>query len=241
MVGQTYHGSKEKYRYYGHTTTGAKHGCKVQRIPADEAEKVVLQYLKQSLVDSGYFDRLKKRLKEQSESSVSANTSEIARVKSELKELDQEASNIFKLQSGGSFGDQALKLISERLEDIAKKKSALSNYLSDVQHRAADGVTAAEDADYIKGKLVDFENGFRKSTPTQKKRLIRKTIKQIALTKENLAIWFYRSDEEEIPGRKLKLVRVEGAEGPVTLASEASPNRQVRCLDIRGNGDPIPT
>lgn len=52
------------------------------------------------------------------------------------------------------------------------------------------GLDASESAEYIKDKFVDFENGFHKGTDNQKKRFVHKTIKQLALTKDKLAVWF---------------------------------------------------
>jgi hypothetical protein len=127
--------------------------------------------------------------------------------------------------------------MSERLADIAKKKSVLTLYLADVARRVEESIDAGRSASYIQDKFVDFENGFRKATSAQKKRLIQKTIKHIALTKENLALWFYLPDEDEIPGRKLKLVREGPAVEEISLVSSVVPKQSVGCLDIKGNGD----
>ena len=241
LVGQTYHGAKSKYRYYGHTNLGAKNGCEIQRISADEVETVVLKYLKESLVKTGYFAGLKKTIARHSQSSSKGTSHELARAKSELQKLEIETSNIFNIQTQGSFGAEALKLMSERLEDIGKKKTALKTYLKTLEHQASESLVAGEAADYIEENIVDFENGFNKSAPGQKKRLIRKTIKQIALSKDSLALWFYTSaEDEEIPGRKLALVKSDGVSGTQGLALVSKPNQEVPCLDIRGNGDPGP-
>src|SRR6185437_15932921 len=101
LVGQTYHGERQAYRYYGHTTTGAMHGCKIQRVSADEVEEVVLKYLRQSLVDNGYFKRLVGRISEIAKRTVSSSADEVARVKRELADLEHEAGNVFRIQSQG--------------------------------------------------------------------------------------------------------------------------------------------
>jgi hypothetical protein len=104
--------------------------------------------------------------------------------------------------------------------------------------RAEESIDAGRSANYIQEKFVDFENGFHKATAGQKKRLIRKAIKHIALTKENLALWLYMADEDETPGRKLKLVRDKTADGGLSLASVKVSKPPVGCLDISGNGVP---
>lgn len=237
LVGQTYHGHSAKYRYYGHTTTGAKNGCKIQRVSADQVESVVLKHLKQSLTQTGYFEQLKERIQECSRKSASENMEEVARVRSELRELEQETTNIFRIQSQGDFGTEALKLMSERLDGIAKKKSSLSAHLAQMEQQVEESADAAQSAGYIQQKFVDFEHGFRKATAGQKKRLVQKTIKQIALKRDELALWFFMDESDEVPGRKLRLVRDEVAAGGLALTANPVSKLSVGSLDIEGDGD----
>lgn len=67
---------------------------------------------------------------------------------------------MFRLQAQGCFGQEAPKLMSERLEDIAKRKSALTSYLTDVERRAEKRIDAAESANYIKERFVNFGRRF---------------------------------------------------------------------------------
>lgn len=89
--------------------------------------------------------------------------------------------------------------------------------------------------------MVDFENGFRKAPPAVQKRLLRKTVKQLALSRDKLSIWFYTSDADDVPGRKLKLVRDENDSDGVYLVSggkTALPKLAVGSSDIGGYGEP---
>ncbi len=241
LVGQSYHGENAVYKYYGHTTLGAKNGCKVQRICADEVESVVLNHLKENLVKAGYFDRIKNKIKEYTKKTVSGSSSEISRINDELQILEQETTNIFRIQAQGSFGSEALRMMSERLENIAKKRNQLTEHLKLTETKVAESIDASESAEYIKEKFIDFENGFHKSTDNQKKRLIRKTIKQLVLTKDKLAVWFYlNEDDEKTSGHKLKLVRDEDSEVGFSLVSgdHFSVSKQSGgSLDIGGLGD----
>ncbi len=238
LVGQTYHGEYSTYRYYGHTTTGSKHGCDIQRVSADEVEEVVLKYLKRSFADTGYLEHLARRISDATSRTISSNNGEAARVKTEIGGLEQEARNVFCIQAQGSFGPEALKLMSDRLEEIGKKKASLTKYLIELDQKTDECVDASKSAKYITEKFVNFENGFSKATNAQKKRLIQKTIKQIALTKDGLALWFYLTDSDEIPGRKLKLIRDEAAKGGLALYIEPGATRLDRSLDICGSGAP---
>ena len=236
LMGRTHHGKHGAYTYYGHSVSSSKHNCKIQRVSADEIERVVLNYLKKSLHNTGYFSRLTSRIDEITKKTCSGTTEDLVRVKAEIKELEQEASNVFRMQAQGDFDQETLTLMSERLATIAKRKSELTKYLAELEHRAEECVDASTSSSYIKEKFVDFENGFRKATSAQKKRLIQKTIKQMALTKDGLALWFYMSETDDLPGRKLKLIRDEAAEGGLSLISGADSNDVDRCLLICRNG-----
>jgi len=57
------------------------------------------------------------------EKSSTNYTEKIRKLKAENKNLEQESVNIFMMQAQGNFNSDALKMMSERLEFIAKQKS----------------------------------------------------------------------------------------------------------------------
>lgn len=168
--------------------------------------------MKQSLVTKGYFTKLRQKIEKYTKVLFGDTSAEVDRVKKEIRELECEAVNVFKIQNQGNFSSDALKLISERLENISKQKIQLSSHLVTLERNLEESIDASQSADYIQEKLVAFENGFHKSTPAQRKRFVRKTIQQVVLKADSLAIWFFQSEEDETPGRKLKLVRDESHE-----------------------------
>lgn len=74
-----------------------------------------------------------------------------------------------------------------------------------------------------------------------KKRLIRNTIKQLALAPDKLALWFFANpDDRDKNSRHLQLVRDEVSEVGVSLVSrenQPSSNHSAQGLFIVGNGD----
>lgn len=233
LVGATYHGSHSEHRYYTHTTSGSRHNCKVQRIWADEVEAAVLKHLKEGLVTKGYFKGLQQKIERFAKKSIGNTAAEIMRVKKEISDLETEAVNVFKIQTQGNFSAEAIKMISERLESISKQKALMLTHLLKLEGKVEENIDAAQASDYIKEKILAFESGFRKSTPAQRKRLVRKTIQQIALKEDSLVMWFFLSDDDEVPGRKLTLVRDESHESGLCLVNgfeNSAPNRQVPIL-----------
>ena len=200
-----------------------------------------MKYLKESLQQAGYFKRLEKRFGEISSKTTKGSAEELVRARAELAEVTQEASNIFRLQGQEAFGADTLKTMSERLDIIARKKEHLTKHISAVERNLNECFDAAEASEYVRDKMVDFENGFRKAPPAVQKRLLRKTVKQLALLRDKLSIWFYTSDADDIAGRKLKLVRDENDEEGVYLVSgekTALPKLAVASSDIGRIGDP---
>ncbi len=223
LVGQSYHGHGGAYRYYGHTTKGAKNGCKIQRISADEIESAVIKHLKENLADSSYFKKLQKKLSELTEKSSTNYTEQIKKLKAEIKSLEQESVNIFRMQAQGNFNSDVLKMMSERLEFIAKQKSQYNESLKMCESRQGDVFDAKDSTHFIQTTFVDFEKGFDKAPVGLKKRLVRNTFKQVVLAHDKLAMWFYLdSDDRGRGGHGLKLVRDETSEVGVSLDSGAN-------------------
>jgi hypothetical protein len=233
LVGQSYHGHGGVYRYYGHTTKGAKNGCKVQRVSADEIENAVIKYLKGTLVDSSYFKKLQAKLKQFTDRSATDYSDQIKHAQAELSMLEQEATNIFRMQAQGNFGSDVLKMMSDRLELIAKQKNQYTESLKMFESKQNDVFDAAESAQFIRESIVEFEKGFDKAPMGLKKRLVRNTIKQIVLAHDKLAFWFFKDADEKGSGeRHLKLVRDEQSEVGVSLVS--GDNFSVSNLSVQG-------
>ncbi|MCB0369624.1 MAG: recombinase family protein, partial [Bdellovibrionales bacterium] len=133
LVGQSYHGYSSVYKYYGHTTRGSKHGCNIQRVNAEEVENVVIKYLKDVIGNDDYFNSLKIKLSEISMSSKNSLESELRSLKIELENINIESSNIFKIQTAASFGSEVISLISDRLEEVAKRKVKIQELIKLVE------------------------------------------------------------------------------------------------------------
>lgn len=222
LIGQTNHGHGGVYRYYGHTIKGTRNGCKIQRVSADVVEEAIVTHLKSSLVDSAYFQKLQKKLKFFTEKSTTDYAGQIGHLQKEITLLDQEATNIFRMQSQGSFNSEVLNMISERLEVIAKQKGIYTESLKMCESKQSSVSSVAQSAQYIRSSFVEFDKGFDKAPMGLKKRLVRNTIKQIVLAQDKLALWFYTDEDEKGPNsRQLNLVKDEASEVGVSLVSGA--------------------
>ncbi|HEY8269829.1 MAG TPA: recombinase family protein [Pseudobdellovibrionaceae bacterium] len=248
LVGQSAHGSKGVLRYYGHTYAGTKHGCPIQRVSAEAIEKAVLDHLKKGLNTAGYFKGIEENLSESMKVTSLDNAREVRRVKQRLQELESQLGNMFLVQTQQKMSGEALRMLMETIEKFAKEKTVLSTYLEELSRQDSKGDFVRASVNSIKERLDEFAKGFSKANGNLKKRLIRRALKQLVLTREGLSIFFHLADGEEISGHKLQLVRDETSKAEKTKAlfltkraSGDDTNLSILRSDIGKHGDLTPS
>lgn len=245
LVGAVSHGEMSSHRYYVHTTTRKNQGCGVQRVSADAIEQTLLDHLKTGLSQAGYFKHLEARAAKVKDRTSIDRVKEVRRVKEKLADLETQASNIFLMQGQQSMSGDALKMLSEAVEKVAKEKRVLTEYLESLSDATERDESGGSDIQLIKQRMSDFMQGFKKANPNFKKRLLRRMIKQLVLTTEGLSIFYYLAEDDETPGHKMQLVRDEGAKDEkldqfflVGAAKAGTPNLSASRSDIGKDGDP---
>ena len=210
LVGKSSHGRKAVHRYYAHTVAGDTIKCGMSRVRADSIEKAVVTHLKAGLSDAGYFKRLSERIDGNQQKACVGHSKETARVKARLSELESQTANMFIMQGQQSMSGDALKMISDAIEKIAKEKRALTEHLESMSQSDFSSDSVKSSIQVVKDRLSDFTRGFLKATSTQKKRLLRRAIKQLVLTHDGLSIFFFLAEDDQTSGHKMQLGRDEG-------------------------------
>lgn len=202
LVGQVAHGRKQIHRYYGHTTKTSKFNCVVQRICSDEVEKVVLDYVWDSIEDAGYLNRIEDHLKKiQNVKSLSFARSKKAD-KDQLALTQTRIDNLLTMQTQIT-SPAVLKQLSKTFESLVMQKSELEFKLQ-TTHKSNEGMHLVNDTiKGIKARLNEIEKGFTKASRPMKKRLLNNLLKQLILTPEGLHIKIYMADGFEIPIKKI--------------------------------------
>lgn len=244
LVGATSHGSQSVHRYYGHTVTGAKHGCAIQRVAADAIEEAVISHLREGSRQAGYFKHLEEKLGAFEKTAYQDQTKESRQLKERLADLETQAINIFQMQGQRSMSADATKLLSESIERIAKEKRELSERLQGMSEHGKRGNSTGEAIQAIKARLGEFERGFAKATPMQKKRLLRRTVQQLVLANRGISVFFHQAEEDGASAHKMHLVLddlAQGAKVPTYFLTrtdrEAFPKLSVLSSSIRKFGD----
>jgi len=149
-----------------------------------------------ALVTKGYFDDLEKTLKSQSDSNTKGGAAEFDRTQKELKDIQNRITSIWTNQSRMQLSEDALKLASDELNRLAKQKQDLEKYLSTLDPKASDPFTFKEQTLFVENQIRWCMQGWAKATPAMRKRLLRRTIKEIVVTQTELLITFWTNSED---------------------------------------------
>lgn len=247
MVGQAAHGGKAIHRYYGHTRVGAKLDCKHKRIPAEEVEAAVLEYLWDGTRKAGYLSQIEENIK----SMCNVHSIDLAREKRGLRDningLRVQRDNLLKMQSRAT-DEEALEEMAKIFEAKTKELAGLERELKRLEDQPEQTQLVSESKQEIEERLKEFERGFKKANGAMKKRLIRRVLKQVLVTPEGLKMYMLLAGQEDIPNHQLKLVREESVGGDKTplyaltkRASGDDSKLSVLRSDIRKIGDPDTT
>lgn len=197
LVGQAGHGSSGTIHRYYHYVRRPKDLKVVRpRLNADELEEKVIAELKSALSTQGYFEDLEKTLKSQSDANSKGGAAEFDRAQKELKDIQNRINSIWTNQSRMQLGEEALKLASDELNRLAKQKQDLEKYLSTLDPKGNDPYAFKEQALFVENQIRWCMQGWAKATPAMRKRLLRRTIREIVVTQTELWITFWTSSED---------------------------------------------
>ena len=215
LVGQAAHGQNSIHRYYGHTRAGAKFDCKIKRVPAQDAETAVLEYLWDATRDAGYMNHIEQNIK----SMRSVRSLNVAREKRDMREringIQVRLDNLLLMQSHASSGETVQHMV-KTFEALTKEKADSEKEFHRLEEKPERSQFIAESLQLIDERLREFERGFKKAGGAMKKRLLRRLLKQVLVTPEGLKMYMLLAGQEDIPNYQIKLVKESNSENPET-------------------------
>lgn len=243
MVGQAAHGEKQVHRYYGHTNAFRNTECEFHRLPAQEVETAVLEYIWSAIKDAGYIERIEKNLREMRNVKSLNVARERRSMKDQLNTIQAKIDGLLLMQ-GQATSAEAIKFAMKTFEALSTEKADLEGRLDRLNSNSDEEAVIRESIDLIEENLRGFERGYTKAKGSMKKRLLKKVLKQVVMTPEGIYIFMQLADGVEIPNHKIKLIRFEDREGqkkaPFAITQKASgddSNLLVLRSDNNINGD----
>lgn len=210
LIGQAAHGTNQVHRYYGHTKAHNNTACQYHRVPAQELEEAVLEYIWSATKDAGYLEKIEQNIRELRNVKSINVAREKRMMKEQLQNVQVRIDNLLLMQ-GQASSQEDLKLVMKTFESLSKEKTDLENRLVRVSSGAEQEEAIKESVQIIQDNLREFERAYRKAKGSMKKRLLRKLLKQVVLSPEGLHIFMQLADGIEIPNHQIKLIRFEGS------------------------------
>ena len=134
------------------------------------------------------------------------------------------------------LNETALKFTSEQLNTLAKKKEDLEKYLNDLNYQPQSTEAIKEQVLFVENQIRLLMQGWAKATPATKKRLLRRTIKEIIITRSEIHICFWLNASELGFGRdEASGASPEDADKIIPLR-RISPQASDRNLSILSSG-----
>jgi DNA invertase Pin-like site-specific DNA recombinase/transposase len=197
LMGQAGHGSGGTIHRYYHYARRPKDLKTVRpRLSADELEEKLIVELKSALSTAGYFNDLEKLLKSQSEAKNKNSESEFNRAERELNDVTQRITTIWTNQGRMHLSVEALTLASDELNRLAKQKADLEKYISSLNRKEPSLASIKEQSLFVENQIRALSQGWSKATPPMRKRLLRRTVKEIVVAREEMQITFWLSAQE---------------------------------------------
>lgn len=199
LMGHTSHGARSKHRYYVHSTFNNHHGCEVQRYRADELEDSVVDHLlKFGLDNAGYLKRLETTFNSVTKNERQGVGAEKKRVHDALKSLEQKIATMWRVQMEGTLNAEALKMVSEEMNQLAGEKRDLLTYSAALEEKSGVIGDVEERMDFLGDRLDELVRGWKKASAFKQKLLLKRALLGVVVSAEETKIIYLNSREQEL-------------------------------------------
>lgn len=174
-------------------------------------------------------------IREQNAAKFNGHRSESERLKTELQHTSEKIGSILQNQARMNLNEDALSIMAEELNRLAQKKQALEKQLRLTEEANIAPESAKFQALFVHNQIRACLQGWAKASPSVQKRLLRRTIKEIVVTHDEMLITFWMSNEEQAASYGTQPV-LDGNEKILPIRGRLRSNRD-RNDRIAGSGD----
>lgn len=192
MVGQSCHGQKNVHRYYKHASSkGDVITCSIKRIRADEVEEAISKHLFKILDDGGYLANISERIASIEKESRGADSEIRTQLEKQLAQVEIEMEAAFKLQMSSVDNPQTTKYCIEKMESLGLKKQSLMKRISQVREIDCNVISMNDVKKNLYERTEAVTRGWSKIPDAQKRKALKRVIKEILVSSEGLDIYYY--------------------------------------------------
>ncbi len=198
MVGQSAHGEKSVHRYYKHSSSlGDVITCSVKRIRAEDVEAAISRNLFELLNNGGYLTDISSRISAIEKENFGSDKALKSQLEKDLKNTDSEMEAAFKFQLNTASGTQALQFYTEKIESLGTEKLELKRQIESLKELGSNVISISEAKKNLYERTESVTRGWPKLPDTQKRRALRRLIKDILIGPEGMDIYYYYNSLSE--------------------------------------------
>ncbi len=191
FFGTASHGKSLVHRYYSHRKlAGVAIECKIKRLPAESLEQDILRYLEVVLRRDGYLDGLEMNLEKATHSKVLTYIDRLKFLKAEAVRLKGDIDKTFELHRALNGDQGGVDLVRQELARLSHEKKSVDIEIQELETFIDSQPAPKEIRRRIEEGMIEFQNLWKKSTGSQKKRLLSALFESIFVYADELGVKF---------------------------------------------------
>ncbi|HXH74684.1 MAG TPA: hypothetical protein VNJ08_06940 [Bacteriovoracaceae bacterium] len=158
-----------------------------------------------------------------------------------VAKIKYEIESVFNVLTSFGNGSAGSNLIQEKLQTLAERKLELEKEREAIVLEEMNIEAGNYSRKTISSNLSEFKNGFRKASPTMKKRLITNIFNQLVLTDEGINVYYAFADDSN------NYSQIQNKKGSLDKSSDPSksfrqplgffPSQNLSIVQLGGGGD----
>lgn len=192
MVGQSSHGQISVHRYYKHAASrGDVIDCRVKRIRAEDVEEAISKHLFKLLDDGGYLTDISEKIAAIEKEKFGSAKAIKSQLEKELRNIESEMEAAFKLQMNSAAESRSAQFCFEKIEILGTQKNELMKRLAVLKEVDTNVVSISEAKKNLQERTEAVTRGWSKIPEIQKRKALRRLIKEILISPEGMDIYYY--------------------------------------------------
>ena len=202
MYNKDYEEGERRFSYLCETKEKSRqHKCKMKNPNGNVLDRAICEEIKKLFENSSEFVKQLENTKSKIKSNSEELDMQIETFESSIADKKKQISN---LVTSIAKGKVATDYINQRIEELDKEIKASEQRLADLRNLTEENVLSDNEFDVLRDILSSFASSFDTMNIEQKRAAIRTFVKRIVWDGENVHMYLYGSEEEDIFGEPLR-------------------------------------
>ncbi len=198
MYNKDYEDGERRFSYLCETKEKSQqHKCKIKNPNGNVLDRAICEEIKKLSENSSEFVRQLENTK----TKIKSNSEELdIQIESLENSIADKKKQIENLVTSIAKGEAATDYINQRIEELDKEIKASEQRLADLKNLTEENVLSDNEFDVLRDVLSSFASSFDTMNIEQKRAAIRTFVKRIVWDGENIHMYLYGSEEDDVFG-----------------------------------------